>query len=414
MDLLDRLKHGWNAFINGDQVTGTHYSYGASYGTRPDRVRFTRGNEKSIITAIYNRIATDCAAIDIEHVRLDDHGRFLEPIKSGLNECLTLSANVDQTGRMLVQDVVMSMFDEGVVAIVPTEATVNPAFSTSFDIFALRTAKIIAWYPRHVRVRIYNDITGQFEERDVPKACTAIIENPFYAVINEPSSTMQRLVRKLALMDDIDEQSSSGKIDLIVKLPYTIKSEARRKQAESRRKDIETQLVDSKYGIAYIDATEQVTQLNRSLENNMLKQIEYLTDMLYAQMGLTQTILDGTADEQTMLNYYSRTIEPILSAITTEMKRKFLTKTARSQRQSIAFFRDPFKLVPISQFADIADKMRRNEIMSSNELRQKIGMRPADTEKADELDNPNIAKAKGQQPSLVNGSPGENAQTEEE
>lgn len=408
MDLLDRLKHGWNAFVNGDQVTGAH-SYGASYGTRPDRMRFTRGNEKSIITAIYNRIATDCAAIDIEHIRLDEQGRFLEPIKSNLNECLTLSANVDQSGRALVQDIVMSMFDEGVVAIVPTEASVNPAFSTSFDIMALRTAKIISWYPRHIRIRIYNDVEGKFEERDVPKSCTAIVENPFYAVINEPSSTMQRLVRKLALMDDIDEQTSSGKIDLIVKLPYTIKSEARRKQADMRRKDIENQLVDSKYGIAYIDATEQVTQLNRSLENNMLKQVEYLTDMLYSQMGITQAILDGTADEQTMLNYYSRTIEPILSAITTEMRRKFLSKTARSQRQSIAYFRDPFKLVPVNQFADIADKMRRNEIMSSNELRQKMGMRPSDSEKADTLDNPNIAKAKGEEPSMA---PVEDTQTE--
>lgn len=392
MDLIDRLKHGWNAFINGDQVTGSRVSYGASYGTRPDRVRFTRGNEKSIITAIYNRIAVDAASIDIEHVRLDEQGRFLEPMKSGLNECLTLSANVDQTGRALVQDIVISMFDEGVVAIVPTEASVNPAFSTSFDIGALRTAKILAWYPRHVRVRIYNDITGQFEERDVPKACTAIVENPFYAVINEPSSTMQRLVHKLAIMDDIDEQTSSGKIDLIVKLPYQIKSEARRKQAETRRQDIENQLVGSKYGIAYIDATEQVTQLNRSLENNMLAQVEYLTNMLYSQMGMTQSILDGTADEQTMLNYYSRTIEPILSAITNEMKRKFLSKTARSQRQSIAYFRDPFKLVPVDRFADIADKMRRNEIMTSNELRQKVGMRPSDAEKADTLENPNISQ----------------------
>lgn len=401
MDLLDRLKHGWNAFINPDNVTGARYSYGASYGSRPDRVRFTRGNEKSIITAIYNRIAVDAAAIDIEHVRLDEQGRFLEEIKSGLNECLTLSANVDQSGRALVQDIVISMFDEGVVAVVPTEASVDPAFSASFDINALRTAKIVSWYPRHVRIRIYNDITGQFEEREVPKACTAIIENPFYAVINEPSSTMQRLVHKLALMDNIDEQTSSGKIDLIVKLPYTIKSDARRRQAEERRKNIENQLVNSRYGIAYIDATEQITQLNRSLENNMLKQIEYLTNMLYSQMGITQTILDGTADEQTMLNYYGRTIEPILAAITIEMKRKFLSKTARSQRQSIAYFRDPFKLVPVVQFADIADKMRRNEIMSSNELRQKVGMRPSDSEKADTLDNPNIAKAKGEQPTMA-------------
>lgn len=411
MDLLDRLKHGWNAFINGDQITGNHNTYGASYGVRPDRVRFTRGNEKSIITAIYNRIATDAAAIEIQHVRLDEQGRYLEPIKSGLNECLTTSANIDQTGRALVQDLVMSLLDEGVVALVPTEASVNPAFSTSFDIYALRTAKIIGWYPRHVRVRIYNDITGQFEERDLPKACTAIIENPFYAVINEPSSTMQRLVHKLALMDDVDEQTSSGKIDLIVKLPYTIKSEARQRQAEERRKNIENQLVGSKYGIAYIDATEQVTQLNRSLENNMLAQVEYLTNMLYSQMGITQAILDGTADEQTMINYYSRTIEPILSAITTEMIRKFLSKTARSQRQSIAFFRDPFKLVTVNQFADVADKMRRNEVMTSNELRQKIGMRPSEAERAETLENPNIAQPSGGQ-QQVDQSPGGDAQDE--
>ena len=411
MDLLDRLKHGWNAFINGDQITGNYNTYGASYGVRPDRVRFTRGNEKSIITAIYNRIATDAAAIEIQHVRLDEQGRYLEPIKSGLNECLTTSANIDQTGRALVQDLVMSLLDEGVVALVPTEASVNPAFSTSFDICALRTAKIIGWYPRHVRVRIYNDITGQFEERDLPKACTAIIENPFYAVINEPSSTMQRLVHKLALMDDVDEQTSSGKIDLIVKLPYTIKSEARQRQAEERRKNIENQLVGSKYGIAYIDATEQVTQLNRSLENNMLAQVEYLTNMLYSQMGITQAILDGTADEQTMINYYSRTIEPILSAITTEMIRKFLSKTARSQRQSIVFFRDPFKLVTVNQFADVADKMRRNEIMTSNELRQKIGMRPSEAERAETLENPNIAQPSGGQ-QQVDQSPGGDAQDE--
>lgn len=398
MDLLDRLKHGWNAFINGDQLTTNQYSFGASYGTRPDRVRLTRGNERSIITAIYNRIATDVAAVDIEHVRLDDQDRYLEPMNSGLNNCLTLSANVDQSGRALVQDVVMSMFDEGVVAIVPTEASVNPAFSTSFDVEALRTAKITAWYPRHVRIRIYNDITGQFEERVVPKLCTAIIENPFYAVINEPSSTMQRLVHKLALMDDIDEQTSSGKIDLIVQLPYAIKSDARRRQAEDRRKNIESQLVGSKYGIAYIDSTEHVTQLNRSLENNMLKQIEYLTNMFYSQLGITQSILDGTADEQTMINYHNRTIEPILSAITIEMKRKFLSKTARTQHQSIEFFRDPFKLMPVSQFADIADKMRRNEVMSSNELRQKIGMRPSDSERAETLENPNIAQPNSAQP----------------
>lgn len=391
MAFLDRLKHGWNAFLNDDEPRAA-YSYGFSYGTRPDRVRMTRGNEKSIITAIYNRIASDAAAIDIEHVRLDEEDRYLETINSGLNNCLTLDANIDQTGRAFIQDVVMSMLDEGVVAIVPVDASINPAVSASFDIITLRTAKIVEWFPRHIRVRIYNDREGKFEEKVVPKSVTAIIENPFYAVINEPSSTMQRLIHKLVLLDDVDEQSSSGKLDLIIQLPYTIKTEARRKQAENRRKDIEMQLAGSKYGIAYTDATEHITQLNRSVENNMLAQIEYLTNMLYSQMGITQSVLDGTANSETMLNYYNRTVEPILAAITDEMKRKFLSKTARTQRQSIEYFRDPFRLVPVDQFAEIADKMRRNEIMTSNELRQKIGMRPSQSDKADVLENPNLAQ----------------------
>lgn len=395
MAFLDRLRHGWNAFLNDDEPRAA-YSYGFSYGTRPDRVRMTRGNEKSIITAIYNRIASDAAAIDIAHVRLDEEDRYLETIKSGLNNCLTLDANIDQTGRALIQDIVMSMLDEGVVAIVPVDASINPAVSTSFDIITLRTAKIIEWFPRHIRVRIYNDREGKFEEKVVPKSVTAIVENPFYAVINEPSSTMQRLIHKLALLDDVDEQSSSGKLDLIIQLPYTIKTEARRKQAENRRKDIEMQLAGSKYGIAYTDATEHITQLNRSVENNMLSQIEYLTNMLYSQMGITQSVLDGTANSETMLNYYNRTVEPILAAITDEMKRKFLSKTARTQRQSIEYFRDPFRLVPVEQFAEIADKMRRNEIMTSNELRQKIGMRPSQSEKADALENPNLAQPASQ------------------
>lgn len=397
MVFLDRLKHGWNAFLNNDE-SRANYSYGFSYGSRPDRVRLTRGNEKSIITAIYNRIASDAAAIVIEHVRLDEDGRYLETINSGLNNCLTLDANIDQTGRAFMQDVVMSMLDEGVVAVVPVDATINPAVSTSFDVITLRTAKILEWFPRHVRVRIYNDNTGKFEEKVVPKSVTAIVENPFYAVINEPSSTMQRLIHKLALLDDVDEQSSSGKLDLIIQLPYTIKTEARRKQADNRRKDIEMQLAGSKYGIAYTDATEHITQLNRSVENNMLAQIEYLTNMLYSQMGITQSVLDGTANSETMLNYYNRTVEPILAAITDEMKRKFLSKTARTQRQSIEYFRDPFVLVPVDKFAEIADKMRRNEVMTSNELRQKIGMRPSKNEKADTLDNPNLAQPAGQAP----------------
>ena len=397
MAFLDRLRHGWNAFLNDDEPKAA-YSYGFSYGNRPDRVRMTRGNEKSIITAIYNRIASDAAAIDIEHVRLDEEDRYLETINSGLNNCLTLDANIDQTGRAFIQDVVMSMLDEGVVAIVPVDATINPAVSTSFDIITMRTAKIIEWFPRHIRVRIYNDREGKFEEKVVPKSVTAIVENPFYAVINEPSSTMQRLIHKLALLDDVDEQTSSGKLDLIIQLPYTIKTEARRQQADNRRKDIEMQLAGSKYGIAYTDATEHITQLNRSVENNMLAQIEYLTNMLYSQMGITQSVLDGTANGETMLNYYNRTVEPILAAITDEMKRKFLSKTARTQRQSIEYFRDPFRLVPVDQFAEIADKMRRNEIMTSNELRQKIGMRPSQSEKADVLENPNLAQAAQQQP----------------
>lgn len=405
MAFLDRLRHGWNAFLNND-VPREAYSYGMSYGNRPDRVRMTRGNEKSIITAIYNRIAVDVASVDIAHVRLDDADRYLETIHSGLNECLSVSANVDQTGRAFIQDTVMSMFDEGVVAIVPIDATINPALSASFDITSYRTAKIIEWFPRHIRVRVYNDREGRFEEKVVPKASTAIIENPFYAVINEPSSTMQRLVRKLALLDDVDEQASSGKLDLIIQLPYTIKSKARREQAESRRKDIEMQLAGSKYGIAYTDATEHVTQLNRSVENNMLAQIEYLTNMLYSQMGITQSILDGTANEVTMLNYQNRTIEPILSAITDEMKRKFLSKTARSQKQSIEYFKDPFRLITVDKFADIADKMRRNEVMTSNELRQKIGMKPSDSEKADVLENPNLSQPNapsGQSEEIQNG-----------
>ena len=412
MGLLDRLRHGWNAFLR-DEPTRDWRDYGMAYSTRPDRVRFTRGNERSIITAIYNRIATDTAAVDILHVRLDDENRYLETINSGLNNCLTLDANIDQTGRAFIQDVVMSMLDEGVVAIVPVDATINPAVSASFDIGSLRTGKIVQWYPRHVRVRVYNDRAGKFEEITVPKERTAIIENPFYAVINEPSSTMQRLVRKLALLDVVDEQAGSGKLDLIIQLPYTIKTKARREQAESRRKDIENQLAGSKYGIAYTDATEHITQLNRSVTNNMLEQVKYLTDMLYSQMGITQEVLDGTANEETMLNYYNRTVEPILAAITDEMKRKFLSKTARSQKQSIEYFRDPFRLVPINQFADIADKMRRNEVMSANELRQKIGMKPAQTDKADSLDNPNLYQDSQGDAGIQNGFPPEEEPTDE-
>ena len=389
MGISDRLQHAWNAFMNRDP-TYNYQDLGNSYSIRPDRPRFTRGNERSIVTSVYNRIALDVSAISIQHVRLDDNDRFKEQMNSGLNSCLTLSANTDQTGRAFIQDAVMSMLDEGCVAIVPIDTTTNPNISDSYDILTMRTAKILDWYPNHIRIRVYNERTGRQEETIVPKKMVAIVENPLYAVINEPNSTMQRLVRKLGLLDVTDEQTASGKLDLIIQLPYIIKTEARRQQAEERRKSIEMQLAGSKYGIAYTDGTERITQLNRSLENNLMKQIEYLTSMLYSQLGITQSILDGTADEKTMLNYYSRTIEPIVSAIVDEMKRKFLTKTARSQHQSIAFFRDPFKLVPVNDIAEIADKFTRNEIMTSNELRQIVGMKPSDDPKADKLINSNL------------------------
>ena len=389
MGISDRLQHAWNAFMNRDP-TYNYQDLGNSYSIRPDRPRFTRGNERSIVTSVYNRIALDVSAISIQHVRLDDNGRFKEQMNTSLNSCLTLSANTDQTGRAFIQDAVMSMLDEGCVAIVPIDTTTDPNISDSYDILTMRTAKIMDWYPNHVRIRVYNEKTGRQEETIVPKKMVAIVENPLYAVINEPNSTMQRLVRKLGLLDVTDEQTASGKLDLIIQLPYVIKTEARRQQAEERRKSIEMQLAGSKYGIAYTDGTERITQLNRSLENNLMKQIEYLTSMLYSQLGITQSILDGTADEKTMLNYYSRTIEPIISAIVDEMKRKFLTKTARSQHQSIAFFRDPFKLVPVNDIAEIADKFTRNEIMTSNEIRQIVGMKPSNDPKADKLINSNL------------------------
>jgi hypothetical protein len=346
------------------------------------------------VTSVYNRIALDAAAINIQHVRLDTNGRFVETLDTTLNKCLTLEANVDQTGRAFIQDAVMSMLDEGCVALVPVETDVDPTADEPFKILSIRTAKIIEWYPTHVRVRLYNELNGNKGEVVLPKSSVAIVENPLYAVINEPNSTMQRLVRKLSLLDSIDEQTGSGKLDLIIQLPYIIKTDARRQQAENRRKDIEMQLAGSKYGIAYTDGTERITQLNRPVENNLMKQIEYLTSMLYSQLGITQSIMDGTADEKTMLNYYNRAIEPIVSAIVDEMKRKFLTKTARSQRQTISFFRDPFKLVPVNDIAEIADKFTRNEILTSNEVRQIIGMKPAGDPKADQLRNSNIAESK--------------------
>lgn len=388
-----RLKHAWNVFRSRDP-TAEFGDIGSSYYYRPDRPRFTRGNERSITTSVLNRIALDVSAIDIRHVRLDKNGRFLEEINSGLNNCLTLSANMDQTGRAFKQDIVMSMLDEGCVAIVPTDTTTDPKVTDSYDVETMRVGKIIQWRPRHVQVRLYNEQTGNKEEIWLPKKMVAIVENPLYAVMNEPNSTMQRLVHKLGLLDITDEQTASGKLDLIIQLPYVIKTDARRQQAENRRKDIEMQLAGSKYGIAYTDGTEKITQLNRSLDNNLMKQVEYLTNQLYSQLGITQTILDGTADEKTMLNYYSRTIEPIVSAIADEMKRKFLTKTARTQNQSIEFFRDPFKLVPVNDIAEIADKFTRNEIMTSNEIRQIVGMKPSDDPKADALRNSNIAETK--------------------
>lgn len=387
----ERLQHAWNAFFSRDptetEVTGYSFDYGSS--SRPDRIRLTRGNERSIINAIYSRIAVDVASVNIIHCRVDDNDKFIEPIKSDLNNCLTLEANKDQTSRALLIDITMSMFDEGVVAVVPIECDVDP-IKSSFKIYSLRTGKITAWYPEYVRVSLYNDKTGRREEVTLPKKYVAIIENPFYSVMNEPNSTLQRLIRKLNLLDVVDEQTSSGKLDLIIKLPYLVKGEKREKQAEKRRKDIEDQLTGTKYGIAYVDSTENITQLNRPLENNLMSQIEYLTKMLYGQLGMPEEIFNGTADEATLLSYYNRTIEPILSTYCLEFKRKWLTKTARTQNQSIQFFRDPFKLVPVSQIAEIADKFTRNEIMTKNEIRSVIGMRPSSDPKADQLINSNI------------------------
>ena len=391
MALRDRLAHAWNAFMNRDP---TYYS-GNSYSIRPDRARFSRGNERSIVTSVYNRLSLDASAINIKHVRLDENERFTGVISSNFNECLTLSANIDQTNRAFFQDVVISMLDEGSVAIVPVDTTFNPKITGSYDITSMRTGKIIEWFPKNVKVRIYNELSGRKEDIVLPKEMVAIIENPFYSVMNEPNSTLQRLIRKLNILDRIDEQSGSGKLDLIIQLPYQLKTEAKKQQAAERKKDIEEQLAGSKFGIAYVDSTEHITQLNRPIENNLMKQIEYLTELFFSQLGITQSILDGTADEKTMINYYDRTIEPIVAAIVDEMKRKFLTKTARTQGQTIKYFRDPFKLVPVSEIAEIADKFTRNEIASSNEIRQVIGWIPSNDPKADELRNSNISEPAG-------------------
>lgn len=406
-----RLKHAWNAFLNRDPPA-QNFSAVGGYGSRPDRVRLTRGNERTFVTSVYNRIAMDCCAITIQHVRLDDNRRYDSTIDSGLNNCLNLEANKDQTGRGLVQDIVMSMLDEGVVAVVPVETDYDPTTTDSYKIYSMRVGKILEWYPEHVRVRLYNDRTGQKEELVLPKKTVAIIENPFYAIMNEHNSTMQRLIRKLSLLDVVDEQAGAGKLDLIIQLPYVVKSEARRQQANQRRREIEDQLRDSKYGIAWTDGTERVTQLNRSLENNLLKQIEYLTNMFYSQLGITLEIMNGTADEAAMTNYYNRIVEPIISAIVDEMKRKFLTKTARSQKQSILFFRDPFKLAPIGTVAEMADKFTRNEIMSSNEFRQVIGLKPSKDPRADELSNKNLNQSTDEQqygPAMAGGKEAVNA-----
>lgn len=402
ISLGSRLKQAWNAFTSRDP-TKVEYDSGISYSYRPDRPRFTRGNERSIVTAVYNRIALDVAAIDIRHSKLDDNKRYVGDVDSGLNNCLTLEANIDQTGRAFRQDIVMSLLDEGCVAIVPVDTVGrDPTISEAYDIESMRTGKILEWKPRQVRVRVYNDQKGIKEDILLPKHLVGIVENPLYAVMNEPNSTMQRLIRKLGLLDVVDEYSSSGKLDLIIQLPYVIKSKARQEQAEERRKDIEKQLSGSRYGIAYVDGTERITQLNRPVENNLLKQIEYLTNLLYSQLGMTASVMDGTADEKTMLNYNNRTIEPIVAAIVDEMKRKFLSKTARSQGQSISYFRDPFKLVPVADIAEIADKFTRNEIASSNEIRQIIGWIPSSDPRADELRNKNLSEPASVQEQKVN------------
>ena len=390
MDLTfsSRLRHAWNVFRNREP-TYDYQDTGPASSYRPDRVRLSGGNERSIVTAVYNRIALDVASVNVKHCKIDENGRFVESINSALDSCLNLEANIDQTGRAFMQDVVMSMLDEGCVAIVPIDTTFDPTITGSYDITSMRTGKILEWYPEHVKVRVYNEKTGRQEDKKVPKSIVAIIENPLYAVINEPNSTMQRLTRKLVLLDSVDESTRSGKLDMIIQLPYVIKSDARKAQADKRRKDIEEQL-KGPYGIAYVDGTEKIIQLNRPIENNLMKQVEYLTNLLYSQLGITQEVLNGTADEKTMLNYNSRTIEPIISAIVDEMKRKFLTKTARTQHHTIMFFRDPFRLVPVNDIAEIADKFTRNEIMTSNEIRQIVGMKPSNDPKADKLINSNL------------------------
>ena len=409
---MERLQHGWNAFINNKDPTEQRREYYTNISSyRPDRLRLTRGHERSIINSIYNRIAADVAAVDIRHVKTDENGRFSDYMKSGLNNVLSTEANVDQTGRAFIQDIVMSMFDEGVVACVPVDTSIDPYQSNSFDIESMRTGRITQWMPNAVTIELYNERVGRKQEVTLPKKLVAIVENPFYSVMNEPNSTLQRLIRKLNLLDAVDEQSSAGKLDLIIQLPYVIKTEGRRAQAEQRRRDIEMQLAGSKYGIAYTDGTERIMQLNRPIDNNLMKQIEYLTETLMGQLGITNEILNGTANEQTMMNYYNRITEPILSAISGEFNRKFLTKTARTQGQTIMFFRDPFKLVPVSSIADIADKFTRNEILSSNEVRGLIGFKPSKDPKADELRNKNLNQASAENETPVQEVPESDAES---
>lgn len=401
LNIGTRLKHAWNSFLNRDPTYDLR-NLGSSYSYRPDRPRLSYGNNRAIVSPVYNRIALDVASMTYVHCRTNEDGNYLSTIDSSLNDCLNLEANIDQSGRAFIQDVAMSMMDEGCVAIVPIDTTLNPAVSSSYEILTMRVGKILEWYPANVKVRVYNDRTGEKEDVILPKKFVGIVENPMYSVMNEPNSTVQRLKRKLSLIDVTDDRTASGKMDLIISLPYSVRTELKRNQANDRMKDLEDQLANSKYGIGYIDSTEHVTQLNRSLENNLMKDVEYLTNLFYSQVGITQSVLDGTADDKTMLNYYNRSIEPIVSAIVDEMKRKFLTKTARSQHQSICAFRDPFRLVPVNDIAEIADKLTRNEILTSNEVRQKIGMKPSDDPKADTLINSNINQSNAEEQDTVN------------
>lgn len=401
LNIGTRLKHAWNSFLNRDPTYDLR-NLGSSYSYRPDRPRLNYGNNRAIVSPVYNRIALDVASMTYVHCRTNEDGNYLSTIDSSLNNCLNLEANIDQSGRAFIQDVAMSMMDEGCVAMVPIDTTLNPAVSSSYEILTMRVGKILEWYPANVKVRVYNDRTGEKEDIILPKKLVGIVENPMYSVMNEPNSTVQRLKRKLSLIDVTDDRTASGKMDLIISLPYSVRTDLKRNQANDRMRDLENQLANSKYGIGYIDSTEHVTQLNRSLENNLMKDVEYLTNLFYSQVGITQGVLDGTADDKTMLNYYNRSIEPIVSAIVDEMRRKFLTKTARSQHQSVCAFRDPFRLVPVNDIAEIADKLTRNEILTSNEVRQKIGMKPSDDPKADMLINSNINQSNAEEQDTMN------------